>query len=59
MLKSSHYFFLLPADLDVEFSEILQHCRVSLHTTVLPIMMVYPFFQKYFVKGIMIGAVKG
>jgi hypothetical protein len=40
MLKSSHYFFLLPADLDVEFSEILQHCRVSLHTTVLPIMMV-------------------
>ena len=27
--------------------------------TVLPIMMVYPFFQKYFVKGIMIGAVKG
>lgn len=27
--------------------------------TVLPIMVVYPFFQKYFVKGIMIGAVKG
>lgn len=26
---------------------------------VLPIMTVYPFFQKYFVKGIMIGAVKG
>ena len=25
----------------------------------LPIMIVYPFFQKYFVKGITIGAVKG
>ena len=25
----------------------------------LPIIMVYPFFQKYFIKGISIGAVKG
>ena len=27
--------------------------------SMLPIMMVYPFLQKYFAKGIMIGAVKG
>ena len=27
--------------------------------SILPIMMVYPFFQRFFVKGIMIGAVKG
>ena len=26
---------------------------------IIPIMCVYPFIQKYFVKGIMIGAVKG
>ena len=27
--------------------------------SVLPIMVVYPFFQKYFVRGVMIGAMKG
>ena len=26
---------------------------------VFPVMLVYPFIQKYYVKGVMIGAVKG
>lgn len=25
----------------------------------LPMVFVYPFFQKYFVKGLMVGAIKG
>ena len=27
--------------------------------TMFPIMMAYPYFQKYFMKGVMIGAIKG
>ena len=26
--------------------------------TMLPVMCVYPFLQKYFVKGLLIGAIK-
>jgi len=31
----------------------------TLFITIGPIILVYPFVQKYFVKGIMVGAVKG
>lgn len=31
----------------------------SLIVVILPILAIYPFIQKYFVKGVMIGAVKG
>jgi putative aldouronate transport system permease protein len=27
--------------------------------TVMPIVAVYPFLQKYFVKGILVGSLKG
>ena len=39
-------------------SEQTVRCAVII-ITILPIIMIYPFLQKYFVKGIMIGSVKG
>ncbi len=38
-------------------SESVQSAAIVIAT--LPIMCVYPFLQKYFVKGVMIGAIKG
>jgi len=38
------------------FAEGIQMATVFV--VILPIMLVYPFLQKYFVKGVMIGAVK-
>ncbi len=37
--------------------EVLQAAAVMFAT--IPILLVYPFVQRYFVKGVMIGAVKG
>lgn len=41
----------------VSTPEVLQAATVMFAT--LPIIMIYPFIQKYFVKGVMVGAVKG
>ncbi|OPH60015.1 sugar ABC transporter permease [Paenibacillus ferrarius] len=37
--------------------ETLKHATIIVAT--MPILMVYPFLQKYFVKGALIGAIKG
>ena len=40
-----------------EFAESIKYAAIVL--TTVPVLCVYPFLQKYFVKGVMIGAVKG
>lgn len=40
-----------------EFAESIKYSAIVL--TTVPVLCIYPFLQKYFVKGVMIGAVKG
>ena len=40
-----------------EVSQTIRYATIMVST--LPILCIYPFVQKYFVKGVMIGAVKG
>ena len=38
-------------------AELLKYCLIVVST--LPMMVIYPFVQRFFVKGVMIGALKG
>jgi putative aldouronate transport system permease protein len=42
---------------NAQIESTIRSCAIVL--TSLPVMCIYPFIQKYFVKGIMIGSVKG
>jgi putative aldouronate transport system permease protein len=49
---------VLASDIDREaVSETIKYAVIIVAT--LPILCIYPFLQKYFVKGVMIGALKG
>ena len=43
---------------DVEiFRPLIKYCTIMV--SIIPMMIVYPFVQKYFVTGVMIGSIKG
>ena len=42
---------------DVNLSEQLKY--VTIVVSSLPLLVIYPFFQKYFEKGVTIGGIKG
>jgi putative aldouronate transport system permease protein len=40
-----------------QFAETIKYAAIVI--TTVPVLFIYPFLQRYFVKGVMIGAVKG
>ena len=59
VLKSSENSIIANADgetVDI-YRPLIKYCTIMV--SIIPMMIVYPFGQKYFVKGVMIGSIKG
>lgn len=57
ILANADFSIQVDADQVSGINEIIKYATIVIATV--PILCVYPFLQRYFVKGIMIGAVKG
>ena len=55
MLDSAQY--IEGMDDMAQYAELVKYALIVVSTV--PILVLYPFLQKYFTKGVMIGAVKG
>lgn len=45
------------AEMKIMVEDTIKYATIVVST--LPILVLYPFLQKYFVKGVMVGAIKG
>jgi putative aldouronate transport system permease protein len=57
MLGSNDEITQMMASQDIATPEGLKAATILVATV--PILCVYPFIQKYFVKGVMVGSLKG
>lgn len=57
ILNSTQVLEQTGVDLDNQYVEMVKYALIVV--TSVPILVLYPFLQKYFTKGVMIGAIKG
>ena len=62
LIQSQHMASASASDIEsmaeqAKLAESIKYCVIIVSS--LPVLVVYPFLQKYFTKGIMLGAIKG